>query len=240
MYNCSGTVSHHNVDLWGDSAPQDNYLSSTFWPMGATWLITHVIEHYRFTGDAAMLQKMYPALKANAEFALDFLTPWGEYMVTNPSISPENIYYAPNASKQQVSITAGPTIDNTLLWELFGFILEAQEALGITNDTAFADQVTTMRAKLPPLRLNQYDGIAEWIENYEEVSLAPFGHCIRTRGHSLMGSTITGFARHRPHVSSRGSLSSRTDYGVQHDYIQCCIDQFEPSPRVSPKIIPPA
>ncbi|KAK6369728.1 hypothetical protein LTS17_009178 [Exophiala oligosperma] len=175
MYNCSGTVSHHNVDLWGDSAPQDNYLSSTFWPMGATWLITHVIEHYRFTGDTAMLQQMYPALKANAEFALDFLTPWGDYMVTNPSLSPENIYYAPNASKQQVSITAGPTIDNTLLWELFGFILEAQDALGITNDTAFADQVTAMRAKLPPLRLNQYDGIAEWIEDFEEA-LPGIGH----------------------------------------------------------------
>lgn len=171
MYNCSGTVSHHNVDLWGDSAPQDNYQSSTFWPMGATWLVTHVIEHYRFTGDKALLSEMYPILKLNAEFALDFLTPWNEYMVTNPSLSPENIYYAPNATKQQVAITAGPTIDNTLLWELFGFILEAQVELGITNETEFANQVKAMRAKLPPLRLNQYDGIAEWPEDYEEVGL---------------------------------------------------------------------
>ncbi|KAJ9606713.1 hypothetical protein H2200_008721 [Cladophialophora chaetospira] len=170
MYNCSGTVSHHNVDLWGDSAPQDNYLSSTCWPMGATWLITHVIEHYRFTGDKAMLSEMYQALRANAQFALDFMTPWDDYMVTNPSLSPENVYYAPNATKQQVSITAGPTIDNSLLWELFGFILEAQAALGITNDTDFASQVTAMRAKLPPLRLNQYKGIAEWIEDYEEAT----------------------------------------------------------------------
>lgn len=170
MYNCSGTVSHHNVDLWGDSAPQDNYLSSTFWPMGATWLVTHVIEHYRFTGDKAMLQNMYQDLKLNAQFALDFLTPWDDYMVTNPSLSPENIYYAPNATKQQVAIAAGPTIDNTLLWELFGFILEAQAELGITNDTEFANQVTAMRAKLPPLRLNQYNGIAEWMEDFEEAS----------------------------------------------------------------------
>jgi alpha-L-fucosidase 2 len=175
MYNCSGTVSHHNVDLWGDSAPQDNYLSSTFWPMGATWLVTHVMEHYRFTGDTAMLSEMYPSLRANAQFALDFLTPWKGYMVTNPSLSPENIYYAPNATEQQVSITAGPTIDNTLLWELFGFILETQAALGITNETDFADQVTAMRAKLPPLRLNQYNGIAEWMEDYKEA-LPGIGH----------------------------------------------------------------
>lgn len=171
MYNCSGTVSHHNVDLWGDSAPQDNYLSSTFWPLGATWLVTHVIEHYRFTGDKTLLSEMYQILKLNAQFALDFLTPLDGYMVTNPSLSPENIYFAPNASKQQVAITAGPTIDNTLLWELFGFILEAQAELGITDETDFANQVIAMRAKLPPLRLNQYDGIAEWMEDFEEVSL---------------------------------------------------------------------
>jgi alpha-L-fucosidase 2 len=170
MYNCSGTVSHHNVDLWGDSAPQDNYLSSTFWPMGATWLITHVMDHYRFTGDTVMLGEMYQALRANAQFALDFLTPWNGYMVTNPSLSPENIYYEPNSTaKNQVSITAGPTIDNTLLRELFGFILEAQATLGITNDTDFANQVSAMRAKLIPFRLNQYNGIAEWIEDFEEV-----------------------------------------------------------------------
>jgi len=138
--------------------------------MGATWLVTHVIEHYRFTGDKAMLQNMYQDLKLNAQFALDFLTPWDDYMVTNPSLSPENIYYAPNATKQQVAIAAGPTIDNTLLWELFGFILEAQAELGITNDTEFANQVTAMRAKLPPLRLNQYNGIAEWMEDFEEAS----------------------------------------------------------------------
>jgi alpha-L-fucosidase 2 len=173
MYNSSGTVSHHNVDLWGDSAPQDNWPASTYWPMGQTWLVTHVMEHYRFTGDKAVLADMYPVLKANAQFALDFMTPWGPYMVTNPTSSPENVYYAPNATKQQVSISAGTTIDNTLLWELFGFILEAQAALGITNETDFADHVTAMRAKLPPLRLNQYNGIAEWIEDYEEVFHIP-------------------------------------------------------------------
>jgi hypothetical protein len=31
-----------------------------------------------------------------------------------------------------------------------------------------------MRAKLPPLRLNQYGGIAEWMEDFEEVFPAPY------------------------------------------------------------------
>jgi alpha-L-fucosidase 2 len=168
MYNCSGTVTHHNTDLWGDSAPQDNYLSSTFWPLGSAWMVTHVIEYYRFTGNQTALQDMLDFLVGNAQFALDFLTPYEGYMVTNPSLSPENTYYLPESNATQVAITAGPTIDNSILWEMFGFIGEI-EGLGLVN-ASLAQQVASMRAKLPPLRLNQYNGIAEWIQDYTEVS----------------------------------------------------------------------
>ncbi|KFZ11371.1 hypothetical protein V502_07581 [Pseudogymnoascus sp. VKM F-4520 (FW-2644)] len=168
MYGCSGTVTHHNTDLWGDSAPQDNYSPATFWPMGATWMITHVIEHYRFTGDKEFLKDMFPTLKANVEFALDFLTEYNGYMVTNPSVSPENTYVIPNSNGKTASISLGTTIDNQLLWELFGFVPEAQAALGIRDDK-FAKRAAQMRAKLPGLRVNQYGGIAEWIHDYEEV-----------------------------------------------------------------------
>jgi alpha-L-fucosidase 2 len=169
MYNASGTVTHHNTDLWGDSAPQDNYLSSTFWPMGSAWMATHVIEYYRFTGNRTALEDMLDYLVANAQFALDFLTPYEDYMVTNPSLSPENTYFMPGSNSTQVAITLGPTIDNSLLWEIFGFIEEIQAELGLTSGSLARD-VAAMRAKLPPLRLNQYDGIAEWIEDFVEVS----------------------------------------------------------------------
>ncbi|GAB1319331.1 hypothetical protein MFIFM68171_09541 [Madurella fahalii] len=170
MYNCSGTVTHHNTDMWGDSAPQDSYTPATFWPMGATWMITHVIEHYRFTGDRAVLGDMFPTLKAVAQFALCFLTEHKGYMVTNPSSSPENTFLVPGSSRgQSAAVSPGPTIDNELLREVFGFIPEAQAALGIDDD-AFAKRVMEMRARLPPLRLNQYGGIAEWMEDFEEAN----------------------------------------------------------------------
>jgi alpha-L-fucosidase 2 len=109
---------------------------------------------------------MFPTLKAVALFALDFMTEHKGYMVTNPSSSPENTFVVPGGKTAAVS--PGPTVDNQLLWEVFGFIPEAQAALGI-SDEAFAKRVTDMRAKLPPLRINQYGGIAEWMEDYEEV-----------------------------------------------------------------------
>lgn len=169
MYHASGMVAHHNTDLWGDSAPQDNWLSSTCWPMGATWLVTHLMEHYRFTGDGVALKSNYNLLKKAVLFALDFVTPYGGYLVTNPSLSPENLYYIPD-STAQVAITYGPTIDNSLLWELLGALVDAQRELGI-NDKNLTDSAIALRSKLPPLRMNQYGGVAEWIHDYNEVCL---------------------------------------------------------------------
>ena len=42
--------------------------------MGASWLVTHIIKYYRFTGDEAVLMEVFDILKATAQFALDFLT----------------------------------------------------------------------------------------------------------------------------------------------------------------------
>jgi len=38
MYGCRGFVAHHNTDLWRDCAPQDIYIPSIYWVMGAAWL----------------------------------------------------------------------------------------------------------------------------------------------------------------------------------------------------------
>lgn len=42
MYGARGWMAHHNTDLWGDCAPQDNWRSSTMWQMGAAWLCLHL------------------------------------------------------------------------------------------------------------------------------------------------------------------------------------------------------
>ncbi|RFU34678.1 hypothetical protein B7463_g1671, partial [Scytalidium lignicola] len=168
MYNASGCVSHHQTDLWGDPAPEDNWPSSTWWPMGLTWLVTHAMEHYRFTGDIDTLKNMYASLDGVARFASDFLSDYEGWKVTNPSLSPENTYYLDSDSKTEGTITLGPTIDNSMLWEVFGEVVEAQAALGI-HDTDFAARLTSLRAQLPPLRVNQYGGVSEWIKDYNET-----------------------------------------------------------------------
>lgn len=212
MYNSTGTVTHHNTDMWGDSAPQDNYAPATFWNMGATWMITHVIEQYRFTGDKAVLRDMFPTLKDIAQFGLDFLSEHKGYMVTNPSSSPENTFIIPGKPGSSAAVAPGPTVDNALLREVFGFIPEAQAALGI-NDEAFASKVAEMRARLPPLRLNQYGGIAEWMEDYEEVSRSNL-----LAWHNADRSP-TGEPRKRPCLASRARVSALSHHVGQRDAV---------------------
>jgi len=53
----------------------------------------HIMEDYRFTGNTSFLASWYPTMKASAQFFVDFMTPYDGYIVTNPTLSPENRYY---------------------------------------------------------------------------------------------------------------------------------------------------
>lgn len=86
--------------------------------------------------------------------------------MTNPTTSPENTFVPPNGGS--ASVTCGSTIDNTLLWALFGIVLEVQDILSLT-DATFSSQITSLHGKLAPLRQNRYGGIMEWIEDYAET-----------------------------------------------------------------------
>lgn len=168
MYNASGAVCHHNTDLWGDCAPQDNDQGSTFWPSGLGWMGTHVFEHYDFTGDADVLRAYYPVLRDVAAFYLDFMTDYNGYMVTNPSSSPEQRYKAPNGG-QGVGMTLAPTFDNCLLWELAGQVAEIEKVIGASDGGALSQRFTAMRARLMPLRKDQYGALAEWYRDFTET-----------------------------------------------------------------------
>lgn len=181
MYNASGAVAHHNSDAWGDCAPQDNYFDSTFWPGGLAWLTTHVMQDYLYTGNTTLLRSSWPLMRSVLQFYLTFMTdgPNG-WKVTNPSLSPENNYYLPNSTIQE-AITMGPTVDNSLVWELIGYALESMNILG-EEDEQFAEQLTTLRAQLPPIRVNYFGGVQEWIYDYKEVGC-------NARAESMLGPT---------------------------------------------------
>lgn len=183
MYGCRGFVCHHNTDINGDTAPQDQWIPGTYWVMGAAWLCTHQWTHYRYTQDLEFLKRQFPIMCEAALFFLDFLVEDGPYLVTCPSVSPENTYILPGGERGANGV--GVTMDNQILRDLFGQCLAACQALterGGFDETvqdalkeaeimdlpAFIRQVEEARAKLIPTQISQRGTILEWRQDYEE------------------------------------------------------------------------
>jgi alpha-L-fucosidase 2 len=165
-YNAGGFVMHHNTDIWGDAVPID-LAASGVWPMGAAWLSLHLAEHYDFTRDRKFLaERAYPVMKEATQFFLDYMVDDGKgHLVTGPSLSPENTYRTP--SGERAAITMGPTMDNEILQELFGRVIEFSELL--KTDADFRAKVVAARAKLAPLKIGKWGQIQEWAEDYDET-----------------------------------------------------------------------
>ncbi|GAC1662610.1 MAG: glycoside hydrolase family 95 protein [Candidatus Acidiferrum sp.] len=169
-YGLSGWVSHHNVDLWRQSAPVGMGSGSPTWAnfaMSGPWFCQHLWEHYLFTGDEKFLRETaYPIMKGSAEFLLGWAIDDGTgHITTCPSVSTENVFIAPNGKKAEVS--AGCTFDLQLIWELFANLSQACEVLGVDHE--FAERVRASLAKLPPYKIGKYGQLQEWSVDFEEA-----------------------------------------------------------------------
>ncbi|MDR2498628.1 MAG: glycoside hydrolase family 95 protein, partial [Tannerellaceae bacterium] len=134
MYGAEGWVMHHNTDLWRVTGGIDK-AASGMWPMGGAWFCRHLWERYLFSGNKDDLADVYPVMKGAAQFFVDFLIeePTEGYLVVSPSNSPENAFIKDG----YITNTYGVTMDNQLLFELFGNVAAAAAILG--TDWAFAD-----------------------------------------------------------------------------------------------------
>ncbi len=160
MYGAGGWVVHHNTDLWRASAPIDGP-NWGMWPCGGAWLCLHLWDRYEFSGDPADLARIYPALKGACQFFLDTLQeePTHRWLVTNPSISPENGH--PHGS----AVCAGPTMDMQILRDLFAHTIRATELLGVDGDLRV--RLATARARLAPNRIGGSGQLQEWLEDWD-------------------------------------------------------------------------
>ncbi len=160
MYGARGWVVHHNTDLWRASAPIDGP-NWGMWPSGGAWLCLQLWDHYEFSGDNAYLKRIYPVMKGASEFFLDTLQedPKHQWLVTNPSISPEN------GHPQGAAVCAGPTMDMQILRDLFANTIKAAAILGVDKD--FSKQLTTTRARLAPNQIGSAGQLQEWLEDWD-------------------------------------------------------------------------
>ncbi len=160
MYGAPGWVTHHNLDLWRGTAPVDGALWG-MWPLGGAWLAVQDYDTWRFTGDRAHLERSYPLLKGAAEFFLATLQehPAKGWLVTNPSISPENRH------PFGTSVCAGPSMDNQILRDLFDACIVSSTTLGLDPD--FRARVSAARDRLPPHQIGKAGQLQEWLDDWD-------------------------------------------------------------------------
>ena len=168
-YGCPGWVAHVVSNVWGFTDPG----WETTWGLNVTgglWIATHMIEHYEYTLDRDFLEKQaYPVLKSSAEFFLDYMAVDARngYLVTGPSVSPENSFFPGGSQRIEQHLSLAPTVDIVLIRDLFKFCVNASRELGVDHD--FSRQVQTALGKLPPFKIGKWGQLQEWLEDYEEA-----------------------------------------------------------------------
>lgn len=163
MYGVEGWAMHHNTDLWRITGIVDGAFYG-MWPMGGAWLTQHIWQHYLFTGDKQFLEEVYPIMKGITTFYAQVLQkdPNTGYLLMVPSMSPENRHPGGTA------ITAGTTMDNQLVFDVFSNYIQMAEILGV--DESFAQEVKAHRAQLPPMKIGKINQLQEWQEDWDRAN----------------------------------------------------------------------
>jgi len=152
IHGSGGWVVHNETNPFGFTGVHD-WASSFWFPEAAAWLTQQMYEHYRFDGSTDYLRTTaYPAMKEAAEFWLANLRtdPRDGKLVVTPSYSPE-----------QGDFTAGASMSQQIVYDLFTSTLEAARTLG--GDRAFRERLEgTLRDLDPGLRIGSWGQLQEW------------------------------------------------------------------------------
>lgn len=167
MYGARGFTCHHNTDAFGDTAPQSHAIGAAVWPLTVPWLLTHIWEQWRYTGNRQLLVDHYESFKEAFLFYEDYLFEYKGNLVTGPSVSPENQFKLMDGTVGNVCIA--PTIDGEILRFFCECCLDIAKELNDNSD--FSERVSSVLEKLPPIKIGKHGQIQEWLEDYDEVEI---------------------------------------------------------------------
>lgn len=166
FYGVRGWTAHVVCNPWGFTAPGE-HPSWGATNTGGAWLALHAWQHYQFTQDTAFLKEAYPLMKEVALFFLDAMIeePEHGWLITAPTISPENEFYLNDNTP--VSVCMGSTMDVQIVSELYDAVCQSASVLSL--DEAFADSLKSAKAKFPPMQVSEEGYLQEWLKDYKEV-----------------------------------------------------------------------
>jgi alpha-L-fucosidase 2 len=167
VYGMHGIVAHYTTDPWHFTEPTGatNY---GIWPMGIAWSCQNIWDHFQFGGDKEYLRvKSYPIMKEAAEFCMDWLVINSKtgYLVSGPSVSPENSFKIPDGSGN-ASMVMGPTMDHMIIRDLLQNTIQAGIILDV--DKPLRMKMEKILKKLTPVKIGSDGRIMEWSEEFGE------------------------------------------------------------------------
>jgi len=166
VYGMNGIVAHYTTDPWHFTEPT-GAIRYGMWPMGIAWSCQNIWDHYQFGGDREYLRtKSYPVMKEAAQFCMDWLItdPKTGFLVSGPSISPENSFNSPGGGS--ASMVMGPTMDHMIIRDLLQNTIAASILLDI--DKPFRAKMEKTLDKLAPTKIGTDGRIVEWSQEFEE------------------------------------------------------------------------
>ncbi|KAJ8109086.1 hypothetical protein OPT61_g7711 [Boeremia exigua] len=218
VWGCRGWCAHHCTDIFADTETQDRWMPATLWPLGGAWLCTHVWEHYVFTGDQGLLRRMAPVLEGCVDFLLDFLVEdsSGRFLVTNPSLSPENTFLHGESGEKGV-FCEGSTMDTEIVRQVFVQFFSISSIVELRSGTQ--DRVSAVKSalsRLPPITISPKTGtIQEWgLNDFAETEL---GHRHISHLYALHpGNSITTSSDPTLVEAAKKTLTRRLEHGGGH------------------------
>jgi len=160
QYGARGWVLHHNTDLWRATGPIDG-AKWGLWPTGGAWLCAQLWDHLQYQWNDGLARRLHPVFIECARFILDILVahPQTGELVTNPSLSPENVH--PHGA----ALCAGPTMDSAIIRDLFAAVLDSSARLGESPD--LLSEVRAALPRLPGYRIGRGGQLQEWLEDWD-------------------------------------------------------------------------
>ncbi len=175
MYHAPGFVCHHNVDLWGHTAPVGGMgeehipgnSNFSFWSGASGWLCRSLFEYYEYTEDETFLRwEAYPIFKAAAEFYLHILQPVGDRLAIFPATSPENQYLIDGKIHAIAPWTA---MSQSICYDLFEICTKCCDILN--TDGEWKRLLLSVMRQLKPFEIDSHGRLMEWDREYEERDL---------------------------------------------------------------------
>ena len=210
MYGCRGWTLHHITDIWCATGAVDHPYYGV-WPTCNAWFCSHLWERFLFSGDVSYLKEIYPLMKEACRFYFDFLVkePAHGWLVAAPSYSPENSPMI-NGKHSSVSIAAGVTMDNQMIFDLFSNTLQA--ATLCNEHENFKDSVKNVLSQLPPMQIGRWGQLQEWMQDLDDPT-DTHRHVSHLWG-VYPGRQINGFDTPELFEAAKKSLRARGDHST--------------------------